>query len=141
GAGRALVDAVPVDGVPPGGHVVGTPVLVLQVVGVLPDVDPENGYSAFHDGVVLVGEALHRQPAAGQVGPAPAAPELPDAGLAGRVLVGGEVPECLADGVRDRARRVPAPARAHDGPEDRVVEMPAAVVANDGPDVLGHRRQ
>ena len=38
----ALVDGVPVDHVPPGGDVVGAAVLVLQIVGVLPDVDAQD---------------------------------------------------------------------------------------------------
>src|SRR5688572_28214693 len=37
----ALVDCVPVDGVPPGLEILGTAVLVLEVVGVLPDVVAE----------------------------------------------------------------------------------------------------
>src|SRR6266436_3648609 len=53
--GEALVDLVPVDGVPPGREVVGTAVLVLEVVGVLPDVVAEDGVAALGDGVVLVG--------------------------------------------------------------------------------------
>jgi hypothetical protein len=43
GSGEALVDLVPVDGVPPGGEVVWALVLVLEVVGVLPDVVAEDG--------------------------------------------------------------------------------------------------
>jgi hypothetical protein len=36
--GKTLVDLFPIDGVPPGGEVVGALVLVFEVVGVLPDV-------------------------------------------------------------------------------------------------------
>ena len=61
---RAAVDRVPVDHVPPGREVVGPAVLVLQVVGVLPDVDAEDGLLAFHHRVVLVGRALDRELAA-----------------------------------------------------------------------------
>jgi len=43
GGGEAFVDFAPVDGVPPGGEVVGTLVLVFEVVGVLPDVVAEDG--------------------------------------------------------------------------------------------------
>ncbi len=38
GVGEALVDLVPVDGIPPGFEVVGALVLVLEVVGVLPHI-------------------------------------------------------------------------------------------------------
>ena len=51
GGGEALVDFVPVDGVPPGGEVVGALVLVLEVVGVLPDVVAEDGVEAVESGL------------------------------------------------------------------------------------------
>ena len=41
-------DDVPVDDVPPGGEVVRTPVLVVEVVGVLPDVDAEHRRLTLH---------------------------------------------------------------------------------------------
>src|SRR3984893_12604164 len=141
GRRQALVDGVPVDRVPPGGHVVGTPVLVLEVVRVLPDVDAQDRHPALRYRVVLVREALDHQLAAGQVGPAPAAAELADARLAGSVLVGGEVTERRVDGVRDRPGRLTTPVRGHDGPEDRVVQVPAAVVAHHGADVVGQGAQ
>src|SRR5574341_1423315 len=50
----SLVHLVPVDRVPPGVQVVRALVLVLEVVGVLPHVDPEDRLVAFHPGAVLV---------------------------------------------------------------------------------------
>src|SRR5215472_2147828 len=141
GRRQAPVDRSPVHGVPPGRHVVRALVLVLEVVGVLPDVDAQDRDAAAADRVVLVGEALDRQLAAGEVGPAPAAAELADRRLAQRVLEAGEVAERVVDRVRDRAGRVVARVRGHDLPEDRVVQVAAAVVAHDGADVLGHRVQ
>jgi hypothetical protein len=41
-------DGLPVDGVPPGVDVARAQVLVLQVVGMFPDVDAEHGDQAFH---------------------------------------------------------------------------------------------
>src|SRR6266567_8179407 len=66
---QALLDGAPVDRVPPGGHVVGALVLVLEVVGVLPHVHAKDRDPAFHDRVVLVRKPLHLQLAAGQEGP------------------------------------------------------------------------
>jgi len=40
---EAPIDLVPVDVVPPGDEIVGSLVLVFQVVGVLPDVVAEDG--------------------------------------------------------------------------------------------------
>jgi len=46
GMGEALVDFVPVDDVPPGVEVVRAAVVVLEVIGVLPDVVAEDGVEA-----------------------------------------------------------------------------------------------
>lgn len=57
-AGRrleVLAHHVPINDLPPGREIVRAPVLVEQVVGVLPDVDAENRGLAFHIGTVLVG--------------------------------------------------------------------------------------
>src|SRR5579859_918539 len=51
----ALRHRGPADHVPPGAHVVGTLVLVLEIVSVLPDVDAKNRRLAVHDRAVLVG--------------------------------------------------------------------------------------
>src|SRR2546430_15367695 len=119
GRRQAPVHCVPADGVPPGGDVVRPLVLVLEVVGVLPDVDAQDRDAALHGGVVLVGEAPDRPPAALQVGPAPTAPELADGRLAERVLEAGGVAERLVAGGRRRARRLAAPVRGPPPPEDR----------------------
>ena len=51
----ALRHGIPVDHVVPGRDVVRTPVLVVQVVGVLPDVNAKNRCVAVRDGVILIG--------------------------------------------------------------------------------------
>src|SRR5689334_9372048 len=53
----AFVDLVPVDYIPPCGQVFGTPVVVLQVVSVLPDVVTEHWREALRHWVVLIGRA------------------------------------------------------------------------------------
>src|SRR5204863_1028091 len=70
---EALVDLVPVDDVPPGSDVVGTTVLVLQVVGVLPHVEAENRLLPFHQRAVLVRGALDGELPADIEQPRPAA--------------------------------------------------------------------
>src|SRR5918992_1708282 len=76
-----LSDLRPVDGVPPRVDVVGAPVLVFEVVRVLPDVDAEEGRLAVRDGVVLVGRGDHGEPRAVVDQPGPAGAELVDAGV------------------------------------------------------------
>src|SRR5262249_35083420 len=78
---QPLVDLRPVHHVPPRVDVVRAAVLVLQVVGVLPDVDPEDRLLAVHHRVVLVRRALDRDLAAVVHDPRPAAAEPPDGGL------------------------------------------------------------
>src|SRR6185312_4419192 len=58
-------DGVPVDHVPPGLEVVRAAVLVLEVVGVLPDVDPEDRDVVVQDRRVLVGRRVEGQGSAG----------------------------------------------------------------------------
>src|SRR4051812_36258869 len=109
----ALGDLAPAHRVPPRVDVVGTPVLILQVVGVLPDVDAQERRLALGDRVVLVGGADARQPGAVVHEPRPAGAELVDAGL---LELGLEVPEgaeCRGDRVRQRAVGLAAAVRAH----------------------------
>src|ERR1700730_16960299 len=120
-------DGRPVDGVPPGGHVVRALVLILQVIGVLPDVDAHDRHAALRDGVVLVREAADRELVARQVEPAPTTAELPDGRLRKGVLEGREVPKGLVDRLRQLLGGLAAAIGAHDLPEDRVVEVAAPV--------------
>src|SRR5215212_5351060 len=50
---------VPVHDLPPGCYVLGSPVLVLQVVGMLPHVQPYHRRLAFHERCVLVRRGLY----------------------------------------------------------------------------------
>src|SRR5690349_3808261 len=66
----------PVHHVPPGAHVVGAAVLVLEVIRVLPDVAAEHGRLAGHEWAVLVGRAFDGERAAAvERQPAPSAAE------------------------------------------------------------------
>src|SRR5712691_7549992 len=58
---KASVDRVPVQGVEPSRHVVRAPVLVLEVVGVLPHVDSQERRQLLHVRAVLVRETPHRE--------------------------------------------------------------------------------
>ena len=71
----------PVDDVPPRVDVVGAAVLVVQVVGVLPDVDAEQRRLAVADRVVLVGGRDDREAGAVVDEPGPAGAEAADAGV------------------------------------------------------------
>src|SRR5207253_4739296 len=78
---EAAGDLVPVDDVPPGGEVVGPPVLVLEVVGVLPHVDPEERRLAVHQRRVLVRGRRDSEAGAVPDEPCPAGAEALHAGV------------------------------------------------------------
>ena len=105
GVGEALVDFVPVDDVPPGGEVVGAAVVVLEVVGVLPDVVAEDGVEAVGEGGVLVGLGDDFELAALVDEEAPAGAELLGGGFVEELLEVGEAAEVLGDLVGDIACR------------------------------------
>src|SRR5712691_1466720 len=141
-AGRLLIpagDLLPVDDVPPGGEVVGAAVLVLEVVGVLPDVDAEQRHLAVADRAVLVRRRQHGETGAVPDEPRPAAAEALDAGVVHRRLQLVEAAEHGLDRRPQLPVRVAAAVRAHDLPEERVVRVPASVVAHGGTDRLGEK--
>ena len=78
--GEALGDRAPIDDVPPRVDVVRSAVLVMQVVGVLPDVDAEQRRLAGRYRVVLIGGPDDREARAVVDQPRPAGAELTDAG-------------------------------------------------------------
>src|SRR5207248_5151413 len=131
------IDRFPVQGVEPRGHVVGAPVLVLEVVSVLPHVDAQQRRQLVHERAVLVGVALDRQlslPVRDE--PRPAAAELPDRGLLQLLLELVIATDGGLDRVGDASRGVATAARTHDRPADGVVGVAAGVVADRRPDVL-----
>src|SRR5919107_1290866 len=72
----APVGLLPVDHVPPRLYVLRAPVLVLEVVGVLPHVQPYNRRLALHQGAILVGRLLYaKRPVGGGYEPHPPRPE------------------------------------------------------------------
>src|SRR5215207_1296382 len=127
----------PIDGVPPRVEIVGSAVLVLQVVGVLPDVHADQRRLAVGDRVVLVGRRDDRQARAVVYEPGPAGAELVDPGVLQLALEVAEAAERRADRVGKGAVALTAAAGRHGLPEQRVVEVPATVVANRGALVLG----
>src|SRR4051794_9934039 len=129
---EAARDLRPVHDVPPGVDVVRTLVLVLEVVGVLPDVHAEKWDLPVADRRVLVRGARDLHPGAVVDQPGPAAAEAVDARVLELVLERVEAAEGLPDGVRQRSVGLAAAVRAHDLPEEAVVGVTAGVVANRG---------
>ena len=99
-----LVDFFPVHHIPPGLQILGTAVVVLEIVGVLPDVVAENGMESLRYRAVLVrrGENLHFALGVASQ-PDPSAAKLARAGGVEFFLKSLEVAESLLDYVGDRA--------------------------------------
>jgi hypothetical protein len=138
--GEALVDFVPIDYVPPRGEIFGAAVVVLQVVGVLPDVVAEDGVEALGERVVLVGGGNDLNAAVGFASePNPSGAELFCTGVIEFRLEVVEVSERFLDCFGHGASGIASALGLHDLPEHGVVDMASAIVADGGADVFGNR--
>src|ERR1700722_803367 len=54
GVGEVFSNLLPVNRIPPSFKIFGAPILIFQIVGVFPDVQAEESFSAVHDGIVLI---------------------------------------------------------------------------------------
>src|SRR6185437_14808459 len=126
---------VPVDHVPDRLEVVGTAVLVVEVVGVFAHVHTEDrlafdaGDGLAHDGAILVRRGADLEAVRGDEEPCPAAAETASAGGFELGLELVEAAELRRDGLGKLAGGLTAAVRAEQGPEKAVVGMAAAVVA------------
>ena len=137
----AAFDGLPVEDLPEGGEMGGTAVLVVEIVGVFPDVEGEQGFEALGDGVVRSGLLGDDQGAVFLCGePHPAAAEEGDAFGLELGLEGIHTPPLLQDLGRQRRLRV-KPAMRVRGTELREVEVviqDLAGVVEDGAGGLLH---
>src|SRR6266550_1058341 len=135
----AAGDFVPVYDIPPGVEVIGAAILVLKVVGVLPNVVAHDGIVAVHVRAVLVGSRRDLQLATPvKDEPCPAGTKAFDTRVVEGGLEGVERAECTLDGTGDSAGWLSAAVGLHDLPEHRMVDVAATVVAYGGANALGH---
>ena len=135
---------IPVDDIPKCGNVVGATVLVVEVVGVFPDVEPENrcagaGASNFtHEWVVLIGGGANAECAVFFFAePCPAGSESGGCGFGKGFFHAVKRTEVALDGGGEVAGRGGCATRRDDFPEKAVVEVSATVVAHRSEDVCG----
>ncbi len=137
-SGVAGGDKIPVDEFHDGGEVVGSLVLVFEVVGVFPHVDAEERFSSGHDGRVLVGSGFDDEFCVAHSEPDPTAPEDFESGgdqLFFEGLLGFEMcfdvfQECAGWG---------GSAFFEALPEERVIGVTASVVSEVVSDIVGLR--
>ncbi len=132
---------LPVDDVPPGADVLRPPVLILQIVCVLPDIEPDDGNLAFHKRAILIGSGKYVQFPAVLYKPGPTRPEPCGSRRIELFLQGCEAAERAVDRRSQVTRRVSAGVRPNDSPEHRVIVVPAPVVPDSRADTSGTAAQ
>mmetsp|Transcript_31628 Transcript_31628/g.54928 ORF Transcript_31628/g.54928 Transcript_31628/m.54928 type:complete len:288 (+) Transcript_31628:205-1068(+) len=126
----------PVDNLPEVGHVLGAAVLVLEVVGVLPHIQAQDGLhgvgGAFHERVILVGGAADAKLAISlHTKPCPARAELASGGSVELLLHGVHRAKGLVNGRgQSSGRTAGLLLRAHAIPEEAVVVVAATRVTD-----------
>mmetsp|Transcript_4887 Transcript_4887/g.8111 ORF Transcript_4887/g.8111 Transcript_4887/m.8111 type:complete len:288 (-) Transcript_4887:25-888(-) len=126
----------PVDNLPEVGHVLGAAVLVLEVVGVLPHIQAQDGLhgvgGAFHERVILVGGAADAKLAISlHTKPCPARAELASGGSVELLLHGVHRAKGLVNGRgQSSGRTAGLLLRAHALPEEAVVVVAATRVTD-----------
>src|SRR5436190_11023230 len=119
----------PVDDVVECADVVWAAILVIQVIGVLPHVETQDGGPPLGNRAILVGSAFDDQFALVDRQPGPATAEAGRRGFRELFLERGEAAERALDRLADCTGWLATAARTHDCPEQRMVGMTAAVVA------------
>src|SRR6185503_4106740 len=114
---------VPVNNVPPRLEVISAPVLILQVIGVLPHIDPDNRRIAVHQRAVLIWRGNYFEPSTLPDQPCPSTPEAAHTRGAEFFLKLIEAAESGVDVIREFAFRLAAGIRSHDAPKERVIGM------------------
>src|SRR5258708_21951247 len=129
---------IPIDHVPPGLDVIPAPVLILQVVGVFPDVESQNGLASTSQqiGSVLIRRRVNSQLPVSDDQPGPAGTKAPQARGCEFFLKSRERSKRGIDGRCKASFGLSATSFLHQRPEKRVVPVAAAVVADGAPNIL-----
>src|SRR5262245_6022066 len=90
---ESLAHKIPIHHVPPGGNVLRSAVLILEVVGVFPDIQTEQGDAALAYGRILVGRGFELQFLSVEHQPGPPASEYFGRTLGKLLLECGVAPE------------------------------------------------
>ncbi len=145
GGDEKCLGGVPVDDVPEGLHVVGAAVLVVEVIGVFPNVEGEDG-RAFdagncftHERAVLVGGGADFKFAVVQDQPRPAGTKPCCTRGLKLFLKRFEAAEGRVDGCSESPCRLACGVGTQEAPKKGVVDVAAPVVAHSVANALGDR--
>ena len=138
--GETLGDSVPVNDIVPGVDIVRTPILVVQVVGVLPDINTEIGVLPCEIGLSwLAVDSTTRPPLPSTESQAQPLPKRVRAAFLRLPLKSSRLPNVLSIAL---AKSPLARAAAlHDRQNMEWFKLAAAIVAHRAPNRLGHRIQ
>src|SRR3989344_5669228 len=131
----------PIDNIPKNLHVLRPPVLVFEVIGMLPDIETKERNAAFRERRILVRSLHDGERPVRENEPRPPRSELPEGGVREGPAERGGIPERARERFCKGSRRFPAPVRTQDSPENIVVDDPAAATAHGGADPLRHKLQ
>ena len=107
----SLADEVPVNDLEERRHVLRPPVLIFQIVGVLPNIHPKQGLLVPADRRVLIGRRLDAQLLVRiEDHPGPAAPELAQSGLRQLLLENGKTAKPLLNPLQKFPEGWPPPS-------------------------------
>src|ERR1700682_3847462 len=137
-----LRDRVPVHHVPPRFDVIGPPVLVIEIIGMLPNIHAKQRRVAVHKRAVLVRRGNSSQLSTLVLDkPRPAAAEPAGPRCREFFLERVEASEGGFDVATQFTGRLAAGIRAHDFPEEGMIRVSAAVVPHDGTNVFRYRAE
>src|SRR5258708_38489381 len=134
---KEIAGCVPVDRVPPSLDVVGTEILILQIVGMFPDVQSDHGLSGKKICGVLIRRGIDGQLAFSYQQPGPAGAKAPQPGGRKFRLKFRERSKRRVDRSSQVPLRFTAAAFLHQRPEEGMIPMAPAVVTHGRPDVVG----
>jgi hypothetical protein len=137
-----LCDFGPIHHVPPSFEIIRPAILVIEIVGVFPNIDAENRFVAVHERAVLVRRRHDFELAAFVFDkPRPTAAETTYARGGELLFKGIETTEGGFDVVGKFSRWLAARLWPHDLPEERMIGVTAAVIAHRRANIFRHRIQ
>src|SRR5260370_23588185 len=138
GGGEVLLRLITVHYVPSGLQIVGTPILIEQVVGMFPDIDSDDRFWAFHNRAILVSGGSDLEVPFINHQPRPTAAESAGAGGLELFLERIKATESRINGVSQVPFRSTARVWADNFPKEGMVRVPARIVPNHGANRLGN---
>src|SRR5258708_20463177 len=127
---------IPVHYVPPGLQIVGTPILIEQVVGMFPDIDSDDRFLALHNRAILVSGGSDLKFPFINHQPCPTAADSAGAGGLDLFVERIKVAESGINGVSQLPFRSTPRVWADDFPNETMVRFPPRIVPDHGANPL-----